>query len=90
MFADYLRSLGFTPARYDRDVWMGLRDSKDGYDYGCTQVDDFKIVARDPNQGIKQISNAFLVKSHGPRSYYLGANYVYHESQDIWTYGAKT
>ena len=90
MFADYLRSLGFTPARYDRDVWMRLRDSEDGYDYCCTHVDDFKIVARDPNQWIKKISNAFLVKSHGPRSYYLGANYVYHESQDIWTYGAKT
>ena len=47
LLADYLRSLGFTPSRYDRDVWMRLRDKKDGYDYICSHVDDFKIVAKD-------------------------------------------
>ena len=47
LLADFIRSLGFTPSRYDRDVWMRLRDEKNGYDYICTHVDDFKIVARD-------------------------------------------
>ena len=47
LLADFIRSLGFTPSRCDRDVWMRLRRAKDGYDYICTHVDDFKIVARD-------------------------------------------
>ena len=33
---------------------------------------------------------AFLVKEHGPRKYYLGNDYVYHDGQDMWTYSCKT
>jgi hypothetical protein len=46
-FADFLRGLGFFACRYDRDVWLREREELDGYDYVCTHVDDFKIVARD-------------------------------------------
>ena len=45
LLADFLRSLGFSPSRYDRDVWMRLTDAKDGHDYIYTHVDDFKIIA---------------------------------------------
>ncbi len=90
LLADYLRSLGFNPSRYDRDVWMRLRDKKDGYDYICTHVDDFKIVAQDADSWLTKISHNFLVKSHGPRSYYLGNDYTYHEDLDLWTYGGRT
>ena len=48
LFADFLRSLGFKSTRYDRDVWMQMRESDNGYDYICTHVDDFKIAARNP------------------------------------------
>ena len=44
LLADFLRSTGFTPSRYDKDMWMRLRDEKDGYDYICTHVDDFKLL----------------------------------------------
>ena len=47
MLADFLRIIGFKPTRFDRDVWMRMRDSGDGYDYICTHVNDFKVVAKD-------------------------------------------
>ena len=66
-FADFLRGMGFTATRYDRDVWMRKRETCDGYDYICTHVDDFKIVAREPSRWQEQISAAFLLKSVGPQ-----------------------
>ena len=83
LLAHFLRSVGFSPSRYDRDVWMKLRQSKAGYDYVCTHVDDFKIVAHDADKWLHTISHTFLVKSHGPRSYYLGNDYTYHEGLDV-------
>jgi hypothetical protein len=38
---------------------------KDGYNYVCTHVDDFKIVAKEPEQWGYQISSSFLLKSIG-------------------------
>jgi hypothetical protein len=40
----------------------------DGYDYICTHVDDFKIVAKEPERWRDQISSSFLLKSIGPHS----------------------
>ena len=90
LFADFLREMGFQPTRYDRDVWMRMRDTNDGYDYICTHVDDFKIVGKDPSIWMKRIEQTFLVKESGPRDYYLGNNYKYHDGQDMWTYGCDT
>ena len=90
LFADFLRGLGFIPSRFDRDVWMRLRDEKDGYDYICTHVDDFKIVARDPQRWLDLIKGAFLVKESGPRGYYLGNDYHYRDDADLWTYSSQT
>ena len=90
LFSDFLRSLGFEPTRYDRDVWMRLRDDSSGYDYICTHVDDFKIVAKDPQSWIERLTAVFLIKSHGPRDYYLGCNYKYHDTEKMWTYGCQT
>ena len=39
---------------------------------------------------IDKISSAFLVKSYGPRDYYLDCNYKYHDGEDMWTYGGTT
>ncbi len=90
LFADFLRTLGFHPLRFDRDVWMRMRDTKDGYAYICTHVDDFKVVAHDANMWVDRIAFAFLVKSHDPRDYYLGCNYKYHDGVDMWTYGGTS
>jgi hypothetical protein len=61
-FADFLWQEGFFPMRYNRYVWMRLRKMKDGYDYICTHVDDFKIVAKEPERWHDQISSSFLLK----------------------------
>ena len=90
LLADFLRTLKFTPSRFDRDVWMRLRDDETGYDYICTHVDDFKVVAKEPEMWIDRIAGAFLIKEHGPRKYYLGNDYTYHAEHDIWTYSCAT
>ena len=66
---------------------MRLRDDKTGYDYICTHVNDFKVVAKNPSIWIYRIACMFLIKEHGLRNYYLGKNYTYHSGQNIWTYG---
>ena len=89
-FADFLRGLGFFACRYDRDVWLREREELDGYDYVCTHVDDFKIVARDPADRWKtQISATFLLKSIGPASY-LGNDYTFSEGESAWVLGCAT
>ncbi len=89
-FADFLRSLGFFATRYDRDVWMRLKDDKSGYDYVCTHVDDFKVVARDPDRWKSQIAAAFLLKSVGPPAYYLGNNYNFSVQENAWVISCGT
>ena len=90
LFADYLRDMGFVPTRYDRDVWMRLREDGTGYCYVCTHVDDFKVVSKNPGKWIEDIAKVFLIKEHGPRAYYLGNNYKYHTPGDVWTFGTTT
>jgi len=89
-FADLLRSIGFKSSRYDRDVWVIPCPSGNGYDYICTHVDDFKIIADHPEEYLRLISNVLFVKSHGQRDYYLGNNYHYHPQFYLWTYNCKT
>ena len=82
-FADFLRGLGFHPTRYDRDVWMRLRESEDGYDYICTHVDEFKLVARDPERWINMIKGTFVLKNANEPDYYLGNGYT-RSSRGFW------
>ena len=89
-FSDFLRTLGFRPTRYDRDVWIVECPTGNGYDYICTHVDDFKVIADDPGMYIDRISGAFFVKDHGPPSYYLGNDYQFHDVQKMWTYSCET
>ena len=87
-FADFLRSLGFRATRYDQDVWF--RTAKDGksYEYICTHVDDFMIVAKEPKPIMKCIQDSFTVKSVGPPDYYLGNDYK-KDSKGHWNVGCK-
>ena len=38
---------------------------------------------------VDRIVSVFLVKEYGPRNYYLGNDYTYHGTQDMWKYGCK-
>ena len=88
--ADYLRSLDFFPSRCDRDVWIRMRESKNGYDYVCTHVDDFKVVAEDANRWCKCIGLKFQLKIVEKPRYYLGANYSYSEKNKAYHVGCHT
>ena len=89
-FADFLRSMGFHSVHYDHDVWMQMHEDRTEYDYICTHVDHFKIVARDPDCWLTQISGVFLLKSTGPPSYCLGNDYVWSPSKNAWVLGCST
>ena len=65
---------------------MRLRDDNTGYDYMCTHVDDFKIVARDPSYWMDRIKKTFLVKQASAPDYYLGNNYQWDDKNKLWTY----
>ena len=87
-FADSLRGIGFTPTRYDNDVWIRLNKDGNCYDYICTHVDDFMIVGTDPTAIMKMIQAIYAVKSIGPPDYYLGNDYKL-DSQGRWCIGCK-
>jgi hypothetical protein len=72
------------------NVWMQLREMKDGYNYFCTHVDDFKINAKEPKWWCDQISSSFLLKSIEPPSYYLGNYYNWSEDEKAWVLGCAT
>jgi hypothetical protein len=69
---------------------MRLHESADGYDYICTHVDDFKIIAKHLEHWGDMVKGTFLIKESGEPNYYLGNNYEYHTKQDLWTVGAAT
>ena len=76
-FATTLRSFGFSPTRFDNDVWIRLDKSGNCYEYVCTHSDDFMITSHDPETIMLQIESIYLVKdsSKGEPDYYLGRDY---------------
>ena len=56
---------------------MRLREENDGYDFMCTHVDDFKVVAKDPDKWTKSIGLKFQLKIVEKPRYYLGTDYTY-------------
>ena len=82
--------MGFEPTRYDRDLWFRKRDDASGYDYTCTHVDDFKIVAKDPQFWMALVQERFLIKQAEEPKYYLGNNYRFDEQSQQWLVGSET
>ena len=73
-FADTLRSFGFTPTKYDRDVWI-RPDGNECYEYICIHVDDFRIFAKDPQKIMNQLQSKYTIKNIGVDNYFLGGEY---------------
>lgn len=67
-----------------------MRVSTDGYDYICTHIDDFKIVAKSLEHWLDLIKVIFLVKQSVPPEYSLGNDYQYEENEGLWTMGCST
>ena len=80
--------MGFTPTRYDPDVWLRKRDDATGYDYISTYVDDFLITAKDPWPFMLQLQEVYKIKDPAAPSTYLGALYT-RDPSGIWTINCK-
>ena len=87
--SDNLRAMGFTPTRFDPDVWLRLRDDKAGYDYIGTHTDDLMIVAQDASHHMSTIRDKYIVKGGGPPSFHLGCDYEQSEDNK-WKIGTKS
>jgi hypothetical protein len=87
-FAKTLYYLGFEPTTYDNDVWIKLRPDGMGYDYICTYVDDFLIVAKDAWSYMKELQKVYNIKDPKHPDLYLGALYTGDPSKN-WTITAK-
>jgi hypothetical protein len=89
-FADTLRGLGFKPIRYDADVWIRKSADKRGYEYICTHVDDFMIVAKRPDLIMQKLQEVYAIgeKSITEPDYYLGNDYK-KDKKGRWCIGCK-
>ena len=90
MLSDFIRTLGFVPTRYDEDVWIRQREAKDGYDYICTHVDDFMIVARNPQRWLDPLQQHFVIKHAGKPKSYLGNDLILDERTGLYRMGSVT
>ena len=70
-----LRSIGFAPTRFDRDVWINLDESGDHYEYFCTYLDKFMIASKSPDIIMDLIKKEYHIKVEGPLEYYIGNDY---------------
>ncbi len=75
-FAKTLYSLGFTPTRFDSNVWIQRRKDGSGYDYISTYVDDFLITVKDPWLYMRRLQEIYMIKDPKTPDVYLGATYI--------------
>ena len=87
-FANTLYSMGFSPSRYDHDVWYKLREDGTGYDYISTYVDDFLVTAKDPWSYMKHLQTIYTIKKPAHPEVYLEALYTGSPGED-WTISCK-
>ncbi len=87
-FAKTLYNMGFEPTRYDNDVWIKPRSDESGYDYICTYVDDFLIIAKDAWQYMRELQRIYNIKDPKHPEIYLGALYT-GSPKENWTITAK-
>ena len=85
-----IRTLDFVPSRFDKSVYVWLRDPSDVFDFIFTHVDNVKVVAKDLNIWIEYIASIFLIKENDPRQYYIGNECRDHGDQDMWAYFMST
>jgi hypothetical protein len=75
--ADILRGWGFTPSRFDPDVWYRLDESTDMYEYIGTHTDDLLVVGPPglPDKMIATLRTIFTIKGGGEPEFHLGCDY---------------
>lgn len=91
VLSDTMRSMGFSPTRYDNDVWIKERKGE-GYDYIGTHTDDLLICAKDADPYIEQLTKHYTIPEPGPPSFHLGCDYKYsmEKGKMRWSLGSVT
>lgn len=76
-FSDCLRELGFSPSKYDPDIWMRHNKAHDIYEYVAVYVDDLAIAMKDCNTFISILQDKYKFKLKGIDSitYHIGMNF---------------
>ena len=73
-FATTLREMDFKQSKLDGAIWYCHREDKSGYDYIGHHVDDFIIIADDPDPYMKYIKTKYEVSGDDIPEFYLGIN----------------
>ena len=58
--ADTLRSFGFAQTHFDKKVWIRIDGSDKHYEYICTNIDEFMVCSRNPEQVIWKVKGRKL------------------------------
>eukprot|EP00977_Amphora_coffeiformis_P011219 scaffold2692_cov115-Amphora_coffeaeformis.AAC.2 len=90
MFADTLRTLGFTPTYADPDVW--IRDGGDCYEYIVVYVDNIFTALKEPvifYDAIQSKPWNYKLKNVKEPKYHLGGDF-FRDSDGTFCYGAQT
>ena len=72
--ADTLRSMGFQVSRMDASIWYKINPEGNGYDYIAHHVDNFLIVADDPDIYLNQLKDIYTIRGDEIPKLYLGQN----------------
>ena len=90
--AGTLQTLGFTPARYNQDVFTHQNKADSGYDYIGCHTDDLLILADNAQKILDSLMKIYVVSNPGPPVYHLGCDYskVSDEGEEFWCIGSST
>ena len=69
---------------------MRKQNGFNGYDYICTHVDDFKVVAINPTFWCDVFEQCFQLKVVEEPRYYLGSDYAYSKDNKAWKISCST
>jgi len=80
--------MGFKPSCFDCDLWLKDRGDDTGFDYICTYVNDFIIMAKDLLKYMMSLQGIYNVWDIQEPADYLGVTYV-GSPDDHWTINFK-
>jgi len=85
-FADVLRKMGFEMCQADHDIWMKPNDGV--IDLIAVHVNNFIIIAKDPQPYMAQLKKPFTIKNDGVPTFYLGGDVTVNDGTVLL--GSKT
>jgi hypothetical protein len=87
--SDTLREMGYSPCKADPDVW--LKDCGTHYEYVCVYVDDLMVMAKDPDEFFRILTECYRykLKGVGDPAYHLGGDF-FRDDDGTLAWGAKS